>query len=103
MTLETMAAVVGAIAAVLSLGLKLYEKYPRFLRACIESLVVGIPFYFIPRHLIIAIILFTLNETYNIFKEARKPNLSVVDAFCAMGLLCLHSGVFAAFVVYVRL
>lgn len=103
MTISTLAEVTVAVIAVLTFVIKLYKSDPQILRALIESLVAGVPYFFIPRNLIIAIILFTLFETYSILKDVRKPGLSVVDAYCATGLLCLHSGIFAAFVVYVRL
>lgn len=103
MKVETIAAIIVAVVAVLSLLLNLYEKHKRLLKAILEAIASGLPFGFIPYNLIVAVILFAIVRAYDIFKDARKPNLSVSDAFVTMGLLCLHSGVFAAFVVYVRL
>jgi hypothetical protein len=103
MRIEAISTVVVAVVAVLSLLLNLYEKHKRLLGAILEAIAIGLPFGFVPHNLIVAVILFAIVQAYGILKDSRKPNLSVSDAFVTMGLLCLHSGTFAAFVVYVRL
>lgn len=102
MTIEAISGAIGAIAAVISLVIKLHEKYPRFLTSTLEAVAVGIPFGFIPKHLVVAIVLFTLVQTYEILKELRKPTLLLVDAFVSMGSLVLKTGLFAACVAYFK-
>ena len=106
MKAEAIAATVVASVTVLSFLLKLHDRNPqvfvKYLKTAIEAFLEAIPFGFIPYHLPSAIILFTVTRVFCLYKAARNPNITVHDAFWAMAMLCIQSGIFAATVILVR-
>ena len=102
MRIETISAIVVAVVAVISLLMNMHDKHPHLLKEILMSLFNGIPFGFIPHHLPTAIILFVLTRIIDIYKNAHKPNLCLVDVYWTMASLCLHSGIFAVFVVFIH-
>lgn len=103
MRIEAISAIIVATVSVLSFGMKLHEKRPRSIKKVLEALLNAVPFVFVSIHLATAILLFTLVRIYDIYNDARNPNPRIADVFWTMAMLCVQSGIFFAFVVFVKL
>lgn len=102
MTLETGAQLVGIAVGVITLLVTLHDKHPRLFRNILESIFAGIPFGLLLSHLPIAIVLFTVKQLYDLYKEAKKPSVSIIDVYWSLAALCLNTCLFATTAVLVR-